>query len=447
MDVTVLDMMEARDRRAQRQRELLAAYGQTLLCFTLNIPGPEKENALIRQGFRLGQRRLRQGLLRLGVQPLHQEESLSFTGCEAFYVLPAGPLEIKRMTADIEQADEVGRLFDLDVLRPDGGKVDRREIGLPERACLICGGEAKACARSRAHTVTELRARVDEILSRAVQQEQGETIARLACQALLCEVLTTPKPGLVDRLNNGSHQDMDIFTFAASTAALHPYFAACARIGGEAATAPEAFAALRLPGRMAEGVMLEATGGVNTHRGAIFSIGILCAAAGRLSRAGWRMDRLLDECAAMTKGLTAGDFADLTPENARTFGQRLYLSQGVTGVRGEAEQGFPLVRQYGYPKLLEGLAAGLSLNDAGRAALLALMAHNIDTNVIHRSGMAGQRQTAQAAAELLAAESWPSAEAVAALDRELIQKNISPGGSAGLLALCYLLRFLEEEAP
>lgn len=447
MDVTVQDMMEARERRAQRQRELLAEYGQTLLCFTLNIPGPEKDGALIRQGFRLGQRQLRQGFLRLGIQPLHQEESLGFTGCEAFYVLPLAPLEIKRMTADIEQADEVGRLFDLDVLRPDGSKVDRREIGLPERACLICGGEAKACARSRAHTVAELRARVDGILSRAVAQDKIETMARLACQALLCEVLTTPKPGLVDRLNNGSHRDMDIFTFAASTAALQPYFAACARIGAQAPTAPDAFAALRLPGRMAEGVMLEATGGVNTHRGAIFSIGILCAAAGRLPRENWRADDLLAECAEMTKGLTERDFAGLTPENARTFGQRLYLSHGVTGVRGEAEQGFPLVRQYGYPKLLEGLAAGLELNDAGCAALLALMAHNMDTNVIHRGGLEGQRRTAEAAQALLDAEPWPSREALEALDQTLIDQNISPGGSADLLALCYLLRFLEEDDP
>ena len=445
MDVTVQDMMEARDRRAQRQQELLAEYRQTLLCFTLNIPGPEKDSPLIRQGFRLGQRRLRQGFLRLGVTPLHQEERLDFTGCEAFYVLPAGALEIKGMTADIEQADEVGRLYDMDVLRLDGSKVERQEIGLPERACLICGGEAKACARSRTHTVAALRARVDGILTQAVRQDKRQTVARLACQALLCEVLTTPKPGLVDRLNNGSHRDMDIFTFAASTAALQPYFADCARIGEEAPSAAEAFGALRLPGRMAEGVMLEATGGVNTHRGAIFSIGILCAAAGRLDRADWQADRLLDECAALTAGLTARDFAGLTAETACTFGQRLYLAQGITGVRGEAERGFPLVRQYGYPKLRAGLAEGLNLNDAGRAALLALMAHNVDTNVIHRGGMAGQRQTAEAAQRLLAQEPWPSADAVAALDHALIEKNLSPGGSADLLALCYLLRFLEED--
>ena len=134
--------MEARDRRAQRQRELLAEYGQTLLCFTLNIPGPEKESPLIRQGFRLGQRRLHQGFLRLGIQPVHHEEELRFTGCEAFYVLPAAPIDVKRMAADIEQANAVGRLFDMDVLRPDGSKVERQEIGLPERTCLICGKEA-----------------------------------------------------------------------------------------------------------------------------------------------------------------------------------------------------------------------------------------------------------------------------------------------------------------
>ena len=230
MEVTVQDMMEARDRRAQRQRELLAEYGQTLLCFTLNIPGPEKESPLIRQGFRLGQRRLHQGFLRLGIQPVHQEEELRFTGCEAFYVLPAAPIDVKRMAADIEQANAVGRLFDMDVLRPDGSKVERQEIGLPERTCLICGKEAKACARSRTHTVAELRARTDDILKHAVRKDKTNTIARIACQALMYEVLTTPKPGLVDRLNNGSHKDMDVFTFAASTTSLYPYFEECAAI-------------------------------------------------------------------------------------------------------------------------------------------------------------------------------------------------------------------------
>lgn len=446
MDVTVQDMMQARDRRAEKQRQMLARHGRCLLCFTMNIPGPEKDNALIRQGFALGQRRLEQGFSRLGAEPVERETVLAFTGCEGYYALPLEPLEAKRMAADIEEYDPLGRLFDMDVLRPDGSKVERREVGLPERKCLICGGEARACARSRTHSVAELRERTDAILRAAVREQEIADIARLASQALLDEVLTTPKPGLVDRANSGSHRDMDIFTFAASAAALRPYFERCARLGQETADEPPqaAFAALRLPGRVAEGEMLEATAGVNTHRGAVFSLGVLCAAAGRVGRENWRMEALTDACAALTEGLTARDFEGLTPQTARTFGQRLYLAEGIAGVRGEAEQGFPTARLYGCPKLKAGLAAGLSLNDAGRAALLAIMAHNTDTNVIHRGGMDAQRRVSARAAELLAREPFPGEAALAALDAELIRENISPGGSADLLSLCYLLYSLEE---
>ena len=142
---------------------------------------------------------------------------------------------------------------------------------------------AALCGSRRAHSVEALQAATASLLA---QITQTELIGLLAQKALILEVCCTPKPGLVDRRNSGSHRDMDIFTFAASTAALQPYFAACARIGIETAgeCAQTTFERLRLPGRMAEGVMLDATQGVNTHRGAIFSIGILCAAAGRLDK-------------------------------------------------------------------------------------------------------------------------------------------------------------------
>ena len=448
MNVTVMDMMEARDRRAQRQRELLAEFGQTLLCFTMNIPGPEKLSPLIRAGFRLGCRMLERGFLRLGVTPAHAESLEAVTGCEAFYVLPMTPEAAKALAIELEEAAPLGRLFDMDVLRTDGRKVERQELGFPGRKCLLCGNDAQACARSRTHTVAELQQKTRALLSDALRADQAQTVARLACQALLYEVLTTPKPGLVDRANSGSHSDMDVFTFAASTAALHPYFEQCALIGHDTAgQAPEqTFVLLRPAGKLAEGGMLAATHGVNTHRGAIFSVGILCAAAGRLDREDWRMPALLDACAQMTRGLTESDFAGLTAGNARTFGQRLYLAHGITGVRGQAEQGFPLVRDHGYPKLRAALAAGLSINDAGCAALLALMAQNTDTNVIHRGGMEAQRQLCHQAQALLEAAPYPSAAALEALDRQLIADHISPGGSADLLALCYLLYFLEEEA-
>ena len=418
-------MMDARDRRAERQRELLSAYaGQTLLSFTLNIPGPEKDSPLIRRGAALGRRLLDRGLLRLKVRPLYAETAENFTGPESFFVLPLPPLEVKRVAADIEEASPAGRLFDLDVLRPDGSKVDRREVGLPARRCLLCGAEAQVCARSRTHTVAELRRRVDEILTGALRADDCRETARLACQALLDEVNTSPKPGLVDRFSAGSHRDMDIFTFAAAVPALYPYFFRCA-----------------------ERDMLAATGGVNTHKGAVFSLGLLCAAAGRLGREFWSdAGALLDVCAEMTAGLTAADFEGLTPENARTAGQKLFLEYGITGVRGEAERGFPLVRECGLPRLYGGLSRGLSLNDAGCAALTALMSRNPDTNVVHRGGLEGLKKTSARAAALLEREPYPSAESLSAFDRELTAENISPGGSADLLSMCYMLCFLKGAA-
>ena len=119
----------------------------------------------------------------------------------------------------------------MDVLRPDGSKVDRQELDLEARTCLICGGIAQNCARSRTHTVDQLREKTEELLETALANYESKKIARLACQALLYEVAATPKPGLVDRANSGSHKDMDFFTFQASAAALWPYFETCARIG------------------------------------------------------------------------------------------------------------------------------------------------------------------------------------------------------------------------
>ena len=291
----------------------------------------------------------------------------------------------------------------------------------------------------------------------------SEPVSHLALRALLCEVCTTPKPGLVDRANSGSHRDMDIYTFVDSAFALQPYFEECARIGQKTAllAAPETFGLLRPAGIRAEKKMFAATGGVNTHKGAIFSIGIVCAAIGRLAEIPSGEDRLpgasrgvsrpavhpsadaiLSECAAMTQGLTASDFAGLTPDRAVTTGQRLYLQYGITGIRGQAEAGFPAVRETGLPVLKNGISMGLSVNDAGCAALLALMCASTDTNMIARSNIDTQQRVVEEIRELLIADPYPDRRTLEDLDREFISLNLSPGGSADLLAICYLLYFL-----
>ena len=448
MEVTLLEMLEAREKRALRQQTLLSEYGRTLLCFTMNIAGPVKNSPTIRQGFALGLKLLEDQFRVAGIRVLHREQCTGNTGNEAVFVLDSAPLEVKAVTTQIEDQTAVGRLFDMDVLCPDGRKVDRQELGLPGRRCLICGGLAQACARSRTHPVAELQEKTQQLLSAAIREEAAQTAAALACRALLYEVATTPKPGLVDRANSGSHRDMDIFSFQASAAALWPYFARCAEIGMDTRQeAPEeTFAQLRAPGKKAEGDMLRSTKGVNTHKGAIFSMGILCGALGRLEREQWADPaRVLSECAAMTRGLVSRDYANLTPETAKTAGQQLYLQYGITGVRGQAEAGFPTVLNVGLPKLEAALAAGKTVNEAGCAALLAMLAQTVDTNMIHRGGYALAKESSEKLRVLLEAEPFPSKESLEKLDAEFMRDNLSPGGTADLLALVYMLHFLKEE--
>ncbi len=447
-NVSLLEMLDARERRAQRQQQLQAQYHTTLVCFTMNIAGPVKISPLIRRGFARGRELLERQFLRCRLQPLHVELVREKTGCEAFYLVDADPLEVKKLTTLVEDASPLGRLFDMDVLCPDGRKVDREELHLEGRRCLICGGPAKACSSRRIHTVAELQEKTTRILEDTFNKLDIHTAAQQAVRALLYEVTTTPKPGLVDRRNSGSHNDMDSFTFMSSAAALGGYFEACARVGRETAALPaaETFAQLRPLGCEAEGEMLAATHGVNTHKGAIFSIGIVCAALGRLDRALWREPaRVSAEAAAMTAGLTAQDLAGVTAETAVTAGQKLYLQYGITGVRGQVEAGLPAVLDYGLPALEQGLALGYGINRAGCGALLAILAHSTDTNIIARSSRERQLALADALQKDLADTPYPDEAALTEMDDRFIAENLSPGGSADLLALTYLLHFFRSE--
>lgn len=447
-EVSLLEMLDARERRAHRQQELLEQYHKPLICFTMNIAGPIKDSPLIRRGFARGQQLLRQQFFRAKLSPLHTNAHCEATGCEAFYVLDADPLTIKKFTTDIEDATPLGRLFDMDVIRPNGTKVDREELHLPGRKCLLCGGPAKICSSRRIHTVAELQARTKTILTDSIHSLDAAAAAQQAVRAILYEVSTTPKPGLVDRVNSGSHKDMDFFTFMDSAASLYPYFESCTKAGQATANRPaaETFAALRPLGCEAEGEMLDATGGVNTHKGAIFSIGITCAALGRLERSLWaHPDRVLDEVAAMTNGLTARDFAGTTAENAITTGQKLYVQYGITGVRGQVEAGLPAVLDHGLPVLEAGLKKGYDINRSGCSALLTILVNSTDTNMIARSSRKRQLEVIGELKQRLEKEPYPDAVELAMLDDRFIAENLSPGGSADLLALTYLLYFFKTE--
>jgi len=441
MEATLTEILDAREARVAHQRQLLETHQKTLICFTMNIPGPVKLDRDISIGFFVGCRLLRNSL---GDKLLFAEELRKTTGCEGYFVVDIPAKEAKRMTVEIEDADSVGRLFDMDVLDIDGRKLSRESLGYPRRKCLLCEKDAAICAGRRAHPLVELKERTSFLLYLAARQYMAEYIAIKAYLALMQEVNTTPKPGLVDKNNCGAHSDMDMRHFFASANALRPFFCRFAEAGYISRdSAPiETFAKIRSIGKEAEQAMFAATRGVNTHKGAIFSLGILCAAAGRLSPEDWQPESILDEAAKMAAGVTEKDFAGVTAETAKTVGERLYVNYGITGIRGQAESGFSAVREKGLPVLREGLRSGLSLNDAGTVTLLHLLTVTQDTSLINRSDMDTLTSVQKQVASLLAEHPFPTTEQIEALDRQFLEKNLSPGGTADLLAVTYFLLFL-----
>lgn len=437
MEVSLQEILLARENRAAKQKELLATYQKPLLCFTMNIPGPEKYSPEISVGFQVGHQ-LITDTLRGHI--LYKELCRENTGCEGYYIVDLPAAELKQLAVELEETPSIGRLFDMDVLDVDGQKLSRET----PRKCLLCDNDAAVCARSRAHGLDALLDRTGFLLFLAGQQYLSEFIAAQAFLALNQELSTTPKPGLVDRRNRGAHKDMDFRHFFASATALRPFFCRFAQEGLRTRykTPEETFTRIRAIGKEAEEAMFAATGGVNTHKGALFSLGILCAAAGRLAPEDWTPEKLSAEAAAMANGITAAELGAVTLETAKTAGEKIYAQYGIAGIRGEAEAGFPAVVNIGYPVLTESIQQGLSLNDAGSRTLLYLIANVDDTNLIHRSNRDTQLWVKETTKEILAKTPFPTKEETEKLDDLLIQKNLSPGGCADLLAVSYFLLFL-----
>lgn len=448
-------MLDARERRANIQQEMLSQTPASLLSFTLNIAGPVKVFPFTKWLYFTGLTIVTRGISYLDGKILAQREIHEDTGYECFFALSLAPEEIKAYLMEQEEHHPLGRLFDFDVLRPDGTKVSRQELGFPERTCLICNSPAFLCGRSRTHTARELITREIQMMEDFYLSRMSVHIGLLMQKSLFYEVNTTLKPGLVDRKHNGSHKDMCIDTFVTSAYALAPYFIQCAKAGlsfsQNPEQLPELFRTLRKLGKDAENTMLTATGGINTHKGIIFSGGILCAAAG-YAKSQFRTDfhslelseQLSCICQRMLPHLL-DDYRNLNDETAVTHGEKLYAAYQITGIRGEASKGFPHLFFGGLPAFCQALENGCSLNDAGLVALLYYIAHTEDTNLIIRSDYdtAAQIQT-KLADFLQTADVQQQLAVLCHLDKYFVSKNISPGGSADMLALTYFMHFLQH---
>ncbi|MET0209963.1 MAG: triphosphoribosyl-dephospho-CoA synthase MdcB [Burkholderiaceae bacterium] len=265
-----------------------------------------------------------------------------------------------------------------------------------------------------------------------------QAIGRAAIMALHDELALSPKPGLVTPFSTGSHDDMDADTLMRSLFALRRYFVAITALGARHAP----FTALERCGIEAEARMMAATGGINTHRGAIFQLGLLCAAAGALSAAG---EALTPDRIRATLTTRWGD--DLARRAQRTSA----LPGGIAARRlslrsasAEAALGFPVVFETAVPALRDALARGLSATRSRLDTLFHIMAVLDDSNLAHRGGLEGLRFAQAQARSFLAAGGAAHArglERAAGIGDAFVRRHLSPGGAADMLAsACWMAR-------
>ncbi|MDO5349285.1 MAG: triphosphoribosyl-dephospho-CoA synthase CitG [Lachnospiraceae bacterium] len=282
----------------------------------------------------------------------------------------------------------------------------------------------------------------------------ADWIGGLAKTALLEEVYTEPRPGLVDPFSSGAHRDMDLHAFERSAQALEPYFARMAKAGLLNSEDPQhLFQIIRRIGIQAEKVMYQATDGVNTHKGAIFTIGILCAAAGACQALYGNITtpRLIQMEQRMVRETLLNEISQISGMSETlsiTNGQRNFRRYGALGVRGEAAFGYPSVTQLALPVLQKGLKEKKNWNRTKLQALFTLMSCVEDGNVLSRTGRTGMKAVQQMAAAFLnegGAYREDALEQLKVMDRYFIWKNYSNGGCADLLAAAVFAVLVTEK--
>ena len=535
-EVTTEDICRARDIRMEKLKVHFEGSAEGLILFLLNIPGSIKDSPLYRKVFNTGIRLLKHNFNKRNITFAVSEINIpeSGTGPEAYISVSEYDLmSVKKITAEIENSHPLGRIFDIDIF---DRKLEQVKSGREMRKCFICDRPAFECARSRRHPLSEVIEHIKKEAEKYFDSLCWKT-ASTAARAMMTEVLVTPKPGLVDRANPGAHSDMDIFTFTDSTTALVKTFYDMASkafsfsssekrypdnnsltqinteelpysisdrtdLSEDKLSSPEnrkksslkisendltyLLPPLRETGLEGEKAMFEITGGVNTQKGLIFSIGILAGAAGYLFSSS--MEEITPELICLTgkkivKGITEKDFektgsssgkeenilitkaevsinsemrasekqgisVSAEPEKDITTGEKIYRKHGIKGARGEAEGGFKSSLKalaLLYSRLEEGRDFNLSLADV----LIHIISETEDTNIPGRNSIETLSYAEKMCRNFIMSGGVfreNGIEELKKLDRDFIEKNISPGGSADILATTLFLYFMDKES-
>lgn len=441
--VELAELLKSRDEKALLKSEFIDRYKIPVVTISMNIAGEIKRSPLVDLAFEYGYSRL---IMELG-KPKKSLVKRDFTGCFALLVFDLEAEYVKSKCLAIEEELPVGRLLDLDVTDAIGMLI--RRPCAKGRKCLVCGGPVFECSRARAHGLDEVVFKTQNILL----DFASDKISKLAVSALREELELTPKPGLVDQRNCGAHSDMDFDMMLRSAMSLEGYFEGSLRLGFDMNLSNHCeFIKLRNLGIAAEKKMMRLTSGVNTHRGAIYGMGILLSALGNYLKHGGSLE---DKVRKIAKGLFElkkctsesecnGHIETAKISMGKSNGELAREAFGRCGAEDEAMKGFPtafagacyledLVNKYGMPALTAKLRS-----------FLFILEKADDSNLIHRGGRKGLELAKTEARRIRKLDDDMLVKALEELDDVFIGMNLSPGGTADIYAQSLLLQKIKN---
>jgi holo-ACP synthase / triphosphoribosyl-dephospho-CoA synthase len=444
----VLDsILLARNERSFLRRQI-ALDEKPSVSFNLNIPGFPKSNDITSIFFGLCLEQLKL-YLQAHLINFDDKKSVSRTDFAGEFFIGAinfRSLEIyqvKEICEQFENQHALGRFLDVDVTDSKGLAVSSGKA----KPCFFCGQKpAISCMREKAHPQEDLRrymfAEMAKWNRQQFERQICKKLASFALQSILFEISLTPKPGLVDKSGSGCHKDMDYTSFLASSAAISAYFEDIAREGFKFQNQDwsTALPIIRKIGLEMEVAMFQATNGVNTQKGIVFLMGIaLFAAAHSFANDNNFQDLNFQGIVKLIGNKLVEKELTESKQQAKTHGEKMFSKYGLGGARAEAENGFPMVFRFGLPVLQKyGNLSDMAL----RKAFLAIASQNSDTNILHRSSSKVLQEFKFLAYRAYLSESTAEYQELI----EFCQKeNISPGGTADLLAISVFIYLINNQ--
>lgn len=447
-------MLQAREQRAEK-RNYFAKQGLASLSLSLNIPGYPKSNDITKYAFSVILNDLDVFLKsnRIFVLENTSENFTDEAGQLYLVALKNDNTELaylKEFTEDFETSHPLGRISDVDIFDENGKPISSRK----KKKCVICNNKAAVdCMRDKTHEYSQLRSfifnMIDDFRNEKRISHLANKLSEFATKGLLYEISLSPKPGLVSFQNSGSHKDMNFYTFLNSISAISPFWYKFAKAGFYFdSDLSKALPLIRQIGLKTENAMFAASQNVNTQKGLVFLLGLSIFTVAYLHKRNndFKEVDFIKTLQEICKDLVEKELLN-NQSKTNTHGEKTFAKYGLqgAGVRFEAQNGFPLVFKIALPYLENNLKDLSFLNrdkadDVLRNTLLKIMSQLNDSNVLYRKG--AEKATRLKELSKLAFENKDNYNS---LNDFCLKENLSPGGSADMLALSLFFFFVKQE--